>query len=88
MTTIFYRFIIYEVLEWDKNTAVRKVIIIRSRRDFLVEGRNEIVEGSRDLNQIPGGRCNYWPLGQEILATRLSSNSSRNALNLFVNWID
>jgi len=43
------------------------VIIIRSRRDFLVEKKAKtIVERSHDLNQIPGEHCNYWSFDQEI----------------------
>jgi hypothetical protein len=56
------------MLDGDKNTAVRKVIIIRSstRPSHRERERNDIAEGSRDLNQIPGERYNYWPFGQDF----------------------
>lgn len=53
------------MLDGDKNTTVRKMIIIR-RLSHRERERNDIAEGSCDLNQIPGGRYNYWSFGQDF----------------------
>lgn len=74
------------MLDGDKNTAVRRVIIIRSRQDLLVEEKNETIS-LRDL-VILTKYLDAIIIGQKILATRLSSKPFRNALNLFVNWIN
>lgn len=60
----------------NENTPVRKVIIIRSRKGLSrrEKERSDIAEGSRNLNQIPAGRCNYcakWPLDTGKFRTQL-----------------